>query len=86
MLPGAEAGVSAADGAGEVPVANELDGFDYWEVHPARGALARIHVEWRQNLFNPDRLPDGVERDQLQPVRITQREFADGTLDVEQDE
>ena len=47
-LLGERDGVAAGDGAGALPVAQELDGFDYWEVHPARGAIARIHVEWRE--------------------------------------
>ena len=31
-------------------------------------------------------LPEGVTADKLQKVRITQMEFVDGTVDVEQDE
>jgi len=85
-VPGPEHGVAAGDPAGEVPVSRNLDGFDYWEVHPARGAISRVHVEWRRSLYNPANLPAGVEMGDLQKVRVTQKEFADGTADVEQDE
>ena len=85
-VPGPEHGVAAGDPAGEVPVATNLEGFDYWEAHPARGAIARVHVEWRRNLYNPANLPEGVTQDALQKVRVTQKEFADGTADVEKDE
>ena len=85
-VPGPEHGVAAGDPAGEVPVAPNLEGLDYWEVHPARGAGSRVHVEWRRSLYNPAGLPEGVTLDGLQKERITQKEFADGTADVEQDE
>ena len=85
-VPGPEHGVAAGDSAGRVPVARNLEGFDYWEVHPARGAISRVHVAWRRSLYNPAELPDGVELGDLQKIRITQMEFADGTADVEEDE
>ena len=67
-------------------VAPDLDGFDYWEVHPARGAISRVHVEWRLSPYNPANLPEGVDVARLQKTRVTQKEFADGTADVEEDE
>jgi hypothetical protein len=85
-VPGPEHGIAAGDPAGEVPVATSLEGFEYWEAHPARGAIARVHVEWRRNLSNPANLPEGVTQDALQKVRVTQKEFADGTADIEKDE
>jgi hypothetical protein len=63
-----------------------LEGFDYWEVHPARGAISRVHVAWRRSLYNPAELPEGVVTTDLQKVRITQKEFSDGTADVEEEE
>ena len=63
-----------------------MDGFDYWEVHPARGAISRVHVEWRLSPYNPVNLPEGVDAARLQKTRVTQKEFADGTADVEEDE
>ena len=61
-------------------------GFDYYEVHPARGAVARVHIEWRRDFWNPDHLPQGITQDMLQKTRVTQQEFGDGTMDVVQDE
>ena len=52
----------------------------------SRGAVSRVHVEWRRSLYNLAYVPEGVEMSDLQKVRITQKEFADGTADVEQDE
>ena len=46
-----------------------LMGFDYWEVHPARGAISRVHVEWRLSLYNPANLPEGVDVTRLQKAR-----------------
>ena len=86
MAPSPEYGVSAGDWAGRVPVSRNLEGFDYWEVHPARGAISRVHVAWRKTLYNPAELPDGVALTDLQKVRITQKEFTDVTADVEEDE
>ena len=77
-VPGPEHGVAAGDPAGEVPVASSLEGFDYWEAHPARGAIVRVHVEWRRNLYNPANLPEGVTQDALQKVRVTQKELRTG--------
>ena len=60
--------------------------MDYYEAHPARGAIARVHVTWRRALWEPLHLPEGVKPEDLQKTRITQKEFADGTQDVVQDE
>ena len=46
----------------------------------------RLHVEWRTELWEPEGLPEGVEADQLQKKRVSQKEFSDGTLDVVSDE
>ena len=48
--------------------------LDYWEIHPARGALARIHADWRKAQYLPRDLPDKVKVNDLQDVRVTQRE------------
>ena len=85
-LPPAGAGVAAGDPAGPMPVAPDLDSDDYYELHPARGAIARVHVGWRLEPWNPDFLPEGVKQEDLQKIRITQKEFADGTADVVRDE
>ena len=85
-IPRADAAVGAGDAAGEAAISPGLQGFENYEVHPARGAIARVHVDWRTEKFNPDHLPDGMGCELLQKVRITQKEYADGTVDVEQDE
>ena len=86
-LPVPDHGVSAADGAGDMRVAADLDAsMDYYEVHPARGAVARVHVTWRSALWEPLHLPEGMKLEDLQKARITQKEFADGTQDIVQDE
>ena len=41
---------------------------------------------WRLEPWEPEGLPDGVEKEDLQKVRITQKEYADGTADVVKDE
>ena len=84
-LPASGQGVAVGDPAGPVPVAPELRTFDYYEVHPARGAVARVHVEWRRDLYNPHDLPEGVKQSDLQDTRVTQKEYADGTYDVVED-
>jgi len=86
VVPGPEHGVSAGDSSGRAPISRNLEGFDYWEVHPARGAISRVHVAWRKSLYNPAEFPEGVAITDLQKVRITQKEFTDGTADVEEDE
>ena len=60
--------------------------MDYYEVHPAHGAIAWVHVTWLSALWEPFHLPEGVKLEDLQKTRITQKEFADGTQDVVQDE
>ena len=55
-LPGEGAGVSAADTGGVLPVERNLDGDDYCVVHPARGAVARVYVQWRKDKWEPDDL------------------------------
>ena len=94
IASGASAGASgpdpseppdAGDGAGEAAGGGPGGTLDYWEIHPARGALARIHVDWRKAQYLPRDLPDKVELDSLQETRVTQREYADGSADVEVD-
>ena len=84
-LPASGQGVAVGDPAGELPVSPDLKTFDYYEMHPARGAIVRVHVEWRRELYNPHDLPEGVALTDLQDVRVTQKEYVDGTYDVEED-
>ena len=86
QLPAAGSGVGVGDSAGALPSSPDLEGFDYWDVHPARGAITRVHVEWRRDLFEPDTWPEGVASKDVQTKRITQKEFADGTMDIVEDE
>ena len=37
-------------------------------------------------MYNPADLPEGVSAADLQKIRVTQKEFANGTADVEEDE
>ncbi len=84
VLPSPEHGLGPADPAGPVPTG--LDGLDYYEMHPARGAVVRVHVEWRSTLWEPEGLPEGVDVEQLQGKRVAQKEFHDGSMDVVSDE
>ena len=68
------------------PLGSKIDGFDYYDVHPARGAVARVHVEWRIQKWNPNDLPPGIDQEDLQKKRFTQKEYADGSVEVEEDE
>ena len=68
------------------PVPHRAGDFDHYELHPARGAIAQAHVEWRWEEWNPHDLPGDLTQHSLQKKRVTQKEFADGTLDTVEDE
>ena len=60
--------------------------FDCCEPHPARGAWARVHVDWRMTiLFSPKEASGGPELTTLAATRVTQMLYADGTADVLRD-